>query len=117
MPIDVQDIAKQAEVSHSTVLWALKYHLAIAHQTVERLQRFARALRHVDRIADCFDHKVQGGLENVAHSSTIDNSFFTAVYRHKAGVHVSTVIYYRAVLSHLISDDHVNAMSVEAALA
>lgn len=56
------------------------------------------------RVIDLSYHKIQGGLGNVALSFIFDNSFFPPLYQNKA------------VLLHLISYDHVNATSAEAAL-
>lgn len=99
MPVDVKHIAKKAEVSYSTVLWALNNHLDIAHETVERIQRLAREVSHVTSqfvyslktsrsqmlgithcVADPFYNEVQGGFENVAHSLIIGSSFFISAY-------------------------------------
>lgn len=110
MPADVKDIAKKAEASHSTVSRALKNHLGLARRTVERMQRFApafglrtaqlvRSLRNLrsrqfeiisQRVAVPFYQETQGGLENMAPSSFIDNSLFTFVYRNTLGICRST---------------------------
>ena len=107
MPVDVKDIVKKAEVSHSTVTWALQHHAAIAQGTVERIKHLARE----------FSHLVQGGIENVSHSLITQNSFSIFVFLNQLGVCFSKVfIHYRVAegLLHSLYDD-VNAISVEAA--
>lgn len=109
MPADVRDIAKKAEVSHSTVSWVLNNHLVIAHEAVERLQRCAHSFRHVtvqfvrslrnrrSRRLESLYGKTQGGIEKVAHSLIIENSLFTFVYRNKLGIYMSKVFIHRCV--------------------
>ena len=85
--ITIKELARQAGVSHSTVSRALNNHPALAHETVERIQRLARQLNYVPsysarslktnrshmlgvivhRIADPFYGEVLGGIQNVAH--------------------------------------------------
>jgi hypothetical protein len=43
------------------------------------------------RVIDFFNHEIQGGLENVAHSLVIRDSVFTTTYVNKSGIHLLTV--------------------------